>query len=1246
MSLSNDQLRALQGIERSTTGAAGFTARVRFASSALLILLILLILSSCTAVGGPPLQVRTVSLQRGTVGTAYQAIMHAAGGAAPYSWTITTGSLPLGLTLDPSGVISGTPSQAVNSAVTVQVTDNGGQSVARNFVITVTRGGWGSPPPPAATLQVLSPAVPPARVGAPYQASLSATGGAQPYSWSVDSGSLPAGLALDATSGAINGMPNQAGDTSFTVRVTDAGSQSAVQPLAISVSALLQITTRNLVGGQVGTSYQASVSVTGGTQPYSWSIVSGALPSSLALNPASGTISGTPSTAGHSSFTMKVNDSAGQSAQQPLAISVAAAPPSPLQITTSSLAGGQVGTSYQASVSVTGGTQPYSWSIISGALPSSLALNPASGTISGMPSTAGNSSFTLKVSDSGSQSAQQPLVISVAAAPAAPLQITTSSLAGGQVGTSYQASVSVTGGTQPYSWSIVSGALPSSLALNPASGTISGTPSTAGHSSFTMKVNDSAGQSAQQPLAISVAAAPAAPLQITTSSLAGGQVGTSYQASVSVTGGTQPYSWSIVSGLLPTGLALNAASGAISGMPGTAGNSSFTVKVNDSGSQSAQQPLAISVVGAATPPLSVTTTSLPSGLTGQAYSATLQATGGKPAYTWSVAAGQLPPGMQLAASNGQITGTATTAGQYSSTVQVTDSSSPTTQTALQALTLAVAASQPAGSIPNLPMLPQKQVDVTLPDTTGYTVTAVTDTGNPLVNAINLQAAIINAICNPHGTILQLQHGASFIGAFTLPNKSCAPGQWILIESDASPSVLPAAGVRVKLSDAANMPTIISNQATPAITVVPGSSNYRLMFLEIAAGQDTSSAIVAIGDGNYQGPQNTAALQPSNVIIDRSYIHGSDNPPLHVKRGVQMDCQYCAVINSYISQIHLVGQDAQAIEGWNSTGPWLVDNNYLSASGENIIVGGASTTIPGAVPSDLTFTRNYLFKPLSWNWRAQGKPYGCNDCWEVKNLFELKEGVRVLVEGNIFENNWLDGQLGEAVVMKSENPGATPWVTTQDVTFRYNEILNSTGGSFDITCDNGTLITGPCTTRFYVHDNLATGVGGASGRYIGLFGDTTPQATYNGTQDLYFTHNTIITLPPNADGPFGWLSMESIVNPGYAPYVRFAFTNNIVGTYYKPVGSNCQVRPNKIVPCTTRDMWRDNLYYENASCGEEVWTAHGKCAAKLAKVGFIDPANGDYRLRGGVGNAEHYIGADLDVLKKQIKGTISGNWTPE
>ena len=537
------------------------------------------------------------------------------------------------------------------------------------------------------------------------------------------------------------------------------------------------------------------------------------------------------------------------------------------------------------------------------------------------------------------------------------------------------------------------------------------------------------------------------------------------------------------------------------------------------------------------------------------------------------------------------------------------------------------------ALPILPKLPQLQVNILMPDTMGYLTVDVRARDD-------LQKVINSASCNPHGTILQLQHGASFIGEFNLPNKSCAAGQWILLESDASPSVLPAAGVRVQPSDAANMPTIIGNQHAPAFTVALGATNYRLMFLEIKVLETLGSsagAIVAIGGG-----ATTAALQPSNIIIDRSYIHGSDNPPLNTQRGVDMECQYCAVINSYISQIHWVGVEAQAIFGFNSTGPWLVDNNYLSAAGENLLTGGADATIPGAITSDLTITRNHFFKPSSWNWRALGKPYGCSDCWTVKNLFELKEGMRVLVEGNVFEGNWVDAQVGEAIVIKSE--GGSPWFTTQDVTFRYNQIINSTGGSFAIACDNGSIITGPCTSRVYVHDNLATGIGGASGRYIGIFGDNrVPGAAYDGTDDVYFTHNTIITLPPDANGPSAWLSMEGFVNTGYAPYVRFAFTNNIVGTYNKSLASNCKVGT-KIVPCTTPDMWRDNLYYENASCGGEVWTAHSKCAAELAKVGFTNPKTGDYRMRGGVGTSERYVGADLDALKQQTRGTISGNWS--
>ncbi|HET9180110.1 MAG TPA: Ig domain-containing protein, partial [Terriglobia bacterium] len=139
---------------------------------------------------------------------------------------------------------------------------------------------------------------------------------------------------------------------------------------------------------------------------------------------------------------------------------------------------------------------------------------------------------------------------------------------------------------------------------------------------------------------------------ITTGALPGGTVNTAYSATLTATGGTGSYTWSISAGSLPAGLTLNTSTGAITGTPTTAGTSNFTAKVTDSNSQTATQNLSITVNAA----LSITTTSLPGGTVGTAYSSTLAATGGTGSYTWSISAGSLPAGLTLNTSTGAITG--------------------------------------------------------------------------------------------------------------------------------------------------------------------------------------------------------------------------------------------------------------------------------------------------------------------------------------------------------------------------------------------------------------------------------------------------------------------------------------------------------------------------------------------------------------------------------------------------------------
>ncbi|MHC4714273.1 MAG: putative Ig domain-containing protein, partial [Planctomycetota bacterium] len=254
-----------------------------------------------------------------------------------------------------------------------------------------------------------------------------------------------------------------------------------------------------------------------------------------------------------------------------------------------------------------------------------------------------------------------------------PLNITTTSLPDGDAGVFYSQTLAATGGVQPYSWAVISGALPSGLSLNSSTGEISGTPDTGETANFTVEVTDSDGPPStdQQALSITINVAN---LVITTSSLPDGVVGTPYSQTLQATGGLTPYSWAVVSGSLPAGLSLNSSTGEISGTPTTEEVANFTVEVTDSQGtpDTDQQALSITIVGVPDP-LEITTTSLPDGEVGVAYSQTLQATGGVTPYSWAVVSGSLPAGLSLNSSTGEISGTPTAYGTSNFTVEVTDS---------------------------------------------------------------------------------------------------------------------------------------------------------------------------------------------------------------------------------------------------------------------------------------------------------------------------------------------------------------------------------------------------------------------------------------------------------------------------------------------------------------------------------------------------------------------------------------------
>jgi len=247
--------------------------------------------------------------------------------------------------------------------------------------------------------------------------------------------------------------------------------------------------------------------------------------------------------------------------------------------------------------------------------------------------------------------------------------ITTTTLPDATTTQAYSQTLAASGGTPPYGpWATVSGSLPPGLTLDSSTGALSGTPTTPGAYAFTVQVTDSAAQTDTQALTIDVRD----PLQITTASLSGGTTGQAYSQTVAASGGKTPYAWSLAVGTLPPGLSLSSATGAITGTPTTAGTYAITVRADDSGTPVRSDTQALSIVIAAATTLSITTTSLPDGRVGVAYTASLVAAGGVAPRTWSLASGSLPPGVTLVAATGALTGTPTKQGRYTFTVRVTD----------------------------------------------------------------------------------------------------------------------------------------------------------------------------------------------------------------------------------------------------------------------------------------------------------------------------------------------------------------------------------------------------------------------------------------------------------------------------------------------------------------------------------------------------------------------------------------------
>ena len=498
----------------------------------------------------------------------------------------------------------------------------------------------------------------------------------------------------------------------------------------------------------------------------------------------------------------------------------------------------------------------------------------------------------------------------------------------------------------------------------------------------------------------------------------------------------------------------------------------------------------------------------------------------------------------------------------------------------------------------LPEAPRALVDTTYVPPTGVS----RDAPDTAAFAAALAAAL-------PGDEIVLRAGVTYQGPFTLQPKNGTG--WITIRTNLI-AQLPV-GRRVIPADAAKMPKIVGGGSpNTAIRTSGAAHHYRFIGIEFmpAPGTQQVTGLISFGSGN----ETSTSQLPHHLIIDRSYVHGHSGAA--ARRGLALNSAHTAIIDSHFSEWKTVGEDSQAIAGWNGSGPYKIVNNYLEAAAENVAFGGADPGIANLVPSDIEIRGNHFFKPLAWR----------GSSWTVKNLLELKSAQRVVVDGNVFENSWPAAQSGVAIVFTVRNQdGGAPWSTLADIAFTNNWVMNAADAMTLTGADmrtGGGVVPTAGTHRILIENNVFEDLGAFNGQgrlFIILWGPN----------DVVIRHNT--GFPKG-----NVLALEA----GAQKAVGFHFQHNITSHG----GSGVHNNGREVGSAALTANFTDYAVANNVVIGGAPanYATGNHFPGTVASVGFVAHAAGDYRLtptspykNAAPGPSD--IGADIDALEAALVG---------